>query len=94
MGHNTKGMVDGKECYGILERVFPAGEEGLRQVPEACFECTDRVSCLKEAIRTREGIEMRTRLLERAEEGGMLSKIRRWSHKKHLSRQIREGKKK
>lgn len=85
-------MEERKECYGILERVFPVGEEGLRQVPEACFECTDRVSCLKEAIQTREGVEMRTRLLERAEEGGILSKIQRWSERKHLSRQIREGK--
>jgi len=86
--------MDKKECYGILDRVFPAGEQGLRQVPPGCFECPDRVSCLKEAINTREGLEMRTRLLERAEQGGLIGKLQRWSQKKHMSRRIKEGKKK
>jgi hypothetical protein len=91
---NDGPILSKKDCYGILGRVFPEGEQGLRQVPPACFECPDRVSCLKEAINTREGFEMRTQLLERAEQGGLIGALQRWSQKKHLSRRIREGKKK
>ena len=83
-----------KDCFSILDRVFPSGELGQRQVPPGCFECRDRVSCLREAINTKEGLEMRTQLLERAEQGGLIGRFHRWSQKKHLSRQIRKGKKK
>jgi hypothetical protein len=85
--------MDKKDCYGILDRVFPTVGEG-RQVPSRCFECPDRVSCLKDAIRTKEGLEMRIELLGRAEESGLIGKFRRWSQKKHLSRRIKEGAKK
>lgn len=83
-----------KDCYGILERVFPEGERGVRQVPPRCFECPDRVPCLKEAINTKEGLEMKAQLLIRSEKGGLISRFQRWSEKKHISRQIKEGKKK
>jgi hypothetical protein len=84
-------IVDRKDCYGILEQVFPEGEQGLRRVPPECFECPDRVACLKEAINTKEGLEMRTQLLVRAEKGGLIGRFQRWSQKKHLSRRIKEG---
>jgi hypothetical protein len=87
-------MMNRKGCYGVLDRVFPLGAEGRRQVPPECLECPDRVSCLKEAITTKEGLEMRTQLLERAEQGGLIGRFQRWSQKKHLSRQIRERKEK
>jgi hypothetical protein len=40
-----------KDCYGILDRVFPKTDQGLRQVPLTCFECPERVACLKDASR-------------------------------------------
>jgi hypothetical protein len=91
---NDSATIIKKDCYGILNRVFPPGEQGQRQVPPGCFECRDRVSCLKEAIKTKEGLEMRTQLLMRAEQGGSIGRLQRWSQKKHLSRQIRGKKKK
>ena len=83
-----------RACYGILESVFPKGDQGVRQVPLDCFECPDRVSCLKDAINTKEGLEMKAQLLVRAEKGGLISRFQRWSQKKQISRQIKEGKKK
>lgn len=91
---NDGSVMSKKACYGILEQVFPLGAEGQRQVPPECFECPDRVSCLREAITTREGLEMRAQLLERAEQGGLIGRFQRWSQKKHLSRRIRERKEK
>lgn len=82
-----------KACYAILERVFPQGNHGIREVPPECFQCDDRVSCLREALNTKEGLEMKAQLLERAEKGGVISRFRRWSQKKHLSRRIEKGKK-
>ena len=84
-------IMDRKNCYGILDQVFPEGEQGLRQAPPECFECPDRVACLKEAINTKEGLEMRTQLLVRAEKGGLIGRFQRWSQKKHMSRRIKEG---
>lgn len=83
-----------RACYGVLDKVFPKGEQGMRQVPPGCFDCPDRVPCLREAIKTKEGLEMKAQLLLRAEKRGLISKFQRWSQKKHLSRQIEEGKKK
>jgi hypothetical protein len=90
-GDDSGGIQGRKDCYGILDRVFPGGEQGLRQVPPECFECPDRFTCLKEAINTREGLEMRTQLLARAEKSGLIGKVQRWSQKKHMSRRIKEG---
>jgi hypothetical protein len=87
-------IMSERACYGILDKVFPRGDQGLRQVPPGCFECPERVSCLKDAIKTREGLEMRSQLLLRAEKGGLIGRFQRWSQKKYISRQIREGKKK
>jgi hypothetical protein len=83
-----------KDCYGILDRVFPKTDQGLRQVPLTCFECPERVACLKDAINTKEGLEMKAQLLFRAEQGGLIGRFQRWSRKKHISRQIEEGEKK
>jgi hypothetical protein len=78
--------MERKECFGILKRVFPANDSGYREVLPQCLQCPERVSCLKAALKTREGIEMRARVLERAPVRGIMGKIRRWSLKKELSR--------
>ncbi|MBW1998881.1 MAG: hypothetical protein JRJ29_13080 [Deltaproteobacteria bacterium] len=79
-----------KECYGILERVFPMGKEGLREVREECFECPHKTPCLRAALETKEGLEMRSQRLEGMKEGGVLGALRRWSRKKELARLIKE----
>ncbi len=74
-----------KSCFGILDRVFPVGAEGLRQVPAACFECPDRTACLRAAMQTRDGLILRESILERSPAKGLAGRLRRWSDRKRLS---------
>ena len=85
-----------KDCYGVLDKVFPVGEEGLREIVKACFQCPDRVSCLKTAMGTKEGLEMRLQNLDRAASEGVIGRVRRWSYRKelHRLRQREQAKKK
>ena len=82
-----------KVCFGVLDKVFPKGKEGLREVVPACFQCPERTPCLRAALSTKEGLEMRAKNLERVEEGGWIGGLKRWSLKKALSRQIKEKEK-
>jgi hypothetical protein len=75
-----------KECFGILDRVFPLVEGGLREVPGSCLGCPERVPCLRTALSSREGLRMKEEMLERAERAGMMGRLERWSRKKQLSR--------
>ena len=83
-----------KACFGVLDKVFPVGKEGLREVPQDCFECNDRMPCLKKAIDTKEGYEMRSDNLERIPPEGIVGRIKRWSQKKELNRLAGEKDKK
>jgi hypothetical protein len=85
-------LKDKKDCFAILDRVFPEGEQDLREVPPECFECPDKTSCLSEALKTREGLEMRAQRLMRTERKGLVGAVRRWSQKKYLSRMAKEEK--
>lgn len=84
--------MENKECFSILENVFPMGERGFREVPPECFECSDKVACLTEALKTKEGLEMRSEHLDRVSKGGMIGWLKRWSQKKELSRLMDEQK--
>ncbi|MDY6974358.1 MAG: hypothetical protein SV775_18890, partial [Thermodesulfobacteriota bacterium] len=75
-----------KECFGILDRVFPLGEEGLRQIVPTCFDCSDRKACLQAAMLTREGFVFRSEIVDRAPVGGLVGRFKRWSEKKELNR--------
>ncbi|MBN2419571.1 MAG: hypothetical protein JXL81_09325 [Deltaproteobacteria bacterium] len=86
--------MEKKACYGILDKVFPFGNEGLRQVPPDCLRCPDRLSCLKAAISTKEGCEMRSDNLRKIPAKGLIDRIKRWSQKKELSRLADENRKK
>ena len=86
--------MDKKECFGILEKVFPLMDSGLREVPSGCFECPDHVLCLRKAISTKEGIGMRAERLDRTPAKGFRGRLKRWSEKKELSRQMEEKRKK
>ena len=84
---------DHEQCFGVLDRVFPEGKEGLREVPEACLPCRDKKECLQAALATEDGVELQAERLERGAGGGMIARIRRWSLKKELARTIRTGRK-
>jgi hypothetical protein len=65
------------------------GKGGLREVTKECFRCPEGPRCLREALSTKEGLEMRAALLERGEGGGLVGRVKRWSRKKELSRLAR-----
>ncbi|MBC8418921.1 MAG: hypothetical protein H8E10_10050 [Desulfobacterales bacterium] len=75
-----------KDCFGILDNVFPMGKEGLREIVPACFECPERKGCLQTALETEEGFQLRSVALDRSSAGGLFGRLRRWSEKKELSR--------
>ena len=63
------------------------GHEGLREVVPTCFECPDKKACLQLALRTDEGIDFRGTLIQRSTKKSVVGLFKRWSYKKHLSRQ-------
>ncbi len=83
-----------KACYGILDEVFPLGEDGLRMVPPVCLKCRDRLLCLKAALNTKEGLDMRSANLQKIPVRGFINRLKRWSQKKELSRLEGEKRKK
>ena len=86
--------MDKKDCFGILDKVFPMGSEGLREIADECRPCQEKVLCLKQAVSTREGIQMRESVLDRAAMGGLVGRLSRWSQKKELNRLKKQEKKK
>jgi hypothetical protein len=83
----TEKVMNGKSCFGVLERVFPMGERGMREVPPGCTECPERVDCMKAALESEEGVRFKEEMLDRSERVGMIGWLERWSRKKELSRQ-------
>ncbi|OQY43454.1 MAG: hypothetical protein B6240_12395 [Desulfobacteraceae bacterium 4572_87] len=75
-----------KDCYGILDNVFPMGNEGLREIVPECFKCSDRKECLQTALETKQGFQLRSEVLDRSSSGGLMGRLKRWSDKKALSR--------
>lgn len=82
-----------KDCFGILDRVFPLGKEELREITPSCFQCPDRQDCLRAALDTSEGIRLRSRVLEKTPVQGIMDRVKRWSEKKTLHRleKMKEG---
>ncbi|MCP4665567.1 MAG: hypothetical protein GY849_04295, partial [Deltaproteobacteria bacterium] len=79
-----------KECFGVLDKVSPMGEDGFRETVIGCFDCPDKVTCLQAALATQEGLMFRSEILDRAPAGGLLGRIKRWSEKKQLSQLMKE----
>lgn len=80
------------DCFGILDRVFPVGDSGIREVTQKCMECPYRIECLRSALDTEEGIKMREEIMERVPVSSVGDWIKRWSEKKMLSK-LKEEKK-
>ena len=72
-------------CYGDLQKVFPMGEEGLRQTPASCMPCEYKTSCLRKAMTDKGGLTVREELVDRAYASGMVGFFERWSRKKALN---------
>ncbi|MDY7037915.1 MAG: hypothetical protein SV375_17355 [Thermodesulfobacteriota bacterium] len=83
-----------KDCYGKLNRVFPVGEKGFREVVPECFHCPERTPCLKDALSTQEGLEMKAEILDRATASGLMGRLQMWSQKKEIDRLIKQQKEK
>lgn len=88
MGPRTRGE-DRPYCFGRIENVFPRGEDGLRSSPAHCGPCLYKTECLRAAIQTPEGVEVRKEALNRAHRSGMIGFWERWSRKKGLERKKR-----
>jgi hypothetical protein len=81
-----------KDCFGLLDNVFPMGDEGLREIVPECFQCPDRKECLQTALQTKEGFQLRSEALDRSSSGGLMGRLKRWSDKKTLSKRRKEQK--
>ncbi len=79
-----------KGCFGVLDKVFPPGPDGLREVVTGCFDCPVKRECLQSALCTKEGMTFRAELLERNPATGIAGRIRRWSEMKDLNRRMKE----
>lgn len=74
------------ECFGVLDLVFPLGEDGLRQTPEVCLACDHKTACLKTAIDGGGGLAVESEKLDRAYRAGRISFFERWARKKSIHR--------
>jgi hypothetical protein len=86
--------VSHKSCFGDLNRVFPLGGEGLREVVPDCFACPELKRCLQRALETEAGLALKMEALDRVPATGLASRIKRWSERKTIQRQIAEAKRK
>ena len=71
-------------CYGKLECVFPMGESGLRETPESCLVCYCKTECLRTAMQTEDGAQVKEERIDRAYAAGIMGFFERWSRKKAL----------
>lgn len=72
-------------CYGVLEKVFPRTAEGLREVQDQCWNCGERVECLREAMeRSEQRRTVNEEMIGRqsAVVGGVAGFLQRWSRLK------------
>ena len=78
-------------CFGDLEKVFPMGEDGLRQTPHDCFYfCTEKTACLKQAMATKDGAQVEEEIIDRGAKAGVINFFERWSRKKQVHRKRQE----
>lgn len=74
-------------CFGVLDKVFPKTEDGLRTSPESCMmACPHKTECLRSAINEGAGAgRVQEESVDRAYESGTISFLERWSRKKHFT---------
>ena len=68
------------ECFGVMDKVFPMGPDGLRNTPEGCQKCPEKVACLRAALATPAGAEVnRGGVGPPTPANRMVKGLRRWS---------------
>lgn len=80
--HNSKRP----ECFGLLDTVFPMGEDGLRHSPETCLECLHKTDCLRTGLKGEAGLKVHEEHVDRSYDSGMIGFVERWSQKKAIGR--------
>lgn len=78
-------------CFGVLNKVFPMGSDGLRSTPSECLSCIHKVNCLKKAAGGEEGKALREESIDRAYESGLITFFERWSQKKYLKKRTKKN---
>lgn len=76
-------------CFGKIDNVFPMSDNGLRESPEFCRACRYKTACLKAAMQSAEGMQVKQEALDRAYASKMIGFWTRWSRKKTLQRQMK-----
>lgn len=82
------------ECFGALDEVFPLGPDALRSISPACRQCGRLKACLKAAVDSPAGVEMRAermRAMDRRSGGGLRRFVSRWSELKLMRRNQAKG---
>lgn len=76
---------DKPDCFGILEKIFPMTDSGLRQTPDYCFNhCSMKTKCLEYAMTTKNGVSVEEEIIERGVKSGTINFFERWSRKKQV----------
>lgn len=81
-------------CFGSLDKVFPMGENGLRNTPPGCMICVFKTECLREAMQAVSGIPVHEEMVDRAYESGLIGFFHRWSKKKQLHQRRQQANRK
>ncbi len=80
---------DKPDCFGILEKVFPMTDTGLRQTPDDCFNsCTLKTKCLQYAMTTKESVIVEEEIIKRGTKVGAINFFERWSRKKQVYKKM------
>ncbi|MDY0164370.1 hypothetical protein [Desulfobotulus sp.] len=77
-------------CFGMLDKVFPQGEGGLRESPDSCLACGEKTACLRAALEGADGWKAEEEKVDRAYASGHLGFLGRWSRRKALSLRKKE----
>ncbi len=79
------------DCFGILDKVFPMTEKGLRQTPDDCYyHCAVKTACLQQAMATKDGVQVEEEIIVRGTKSGAMNFFERWSRKKQLHNKIKK----
>ena len=78
-------------CFGDLNTVFSKGADGLRHTPPSCLACRHKTMCLRAAMQSSQGLQVRDEFIDRAYDSGMMRFFERWAKKKDIHRKSREN---
>ena len=78
------------DCFGVLDKVFPMTDKGLRQTPDDCYyHCPVKTACLQQSMATKDGVQVEEEIIARGTKAGAMNFFERWSRKKQLHNKIK-----